>query len=87
MRDSVVVPLLDMSAIDEMYGTLSAPKFVPLSRCRSGNTRFRNGDVLFAKITPCVQNGKSALVRNIEGDLGFGSSEFYVLRATNPNYS
>lgn len=41
-----------------------------------------NGDVLFAKITPCMQNGKSAIAENLVGGLGFGSTEFHVLRPT-----
>ena len=76
-----MVPLYEMAEIDEFAGTLRTPSMVPLSSCRSGRTRFRKGDVLFAKITPCVQNGKCALADGIPGDLGFGSSEFYVVRA------
>ncbi|GAB6166182.1 hypothetical protein JCM19992_21820 [Thermostilla marina] len=75
-----MVPLYEMADIDEFAGTLRSPRMVRLASCRSGRTKFRNGDVLFAKITPCVQNGKSALVRGVPGDLAFGSSEFYVLR-------
>lgn len=78
--DDMDVPFYEMAAIDEFAGRLREPTMVPLDKCRSGRTKFRNGDVLFAKITPCVQNGKSALVNGIKGDLGFGSSEFYVLR-------
>jgi type I restriction enzyme S subunit len=75
------VPFYEMAAIDELTGTLRTPTMVPLASCRSGKTKFRNGDVLFARITPCVQNGKSALVTGVEGGIGFGSTEFYVLRA------
>jgi type I restriction enzyme, S subunit len=79
-HDDQSVPLYEMAAIDEVRGTLREPRIVSLGSCRSGRSKFRNGDVLFAKITPCVQNGKSALANGIDGDLGFGSSEFYVLR-------
>ena len=79
-HDDQRVPLYEMAAIDEFRGTLREPRIVSLGSCRSGRSKFRNGDVLFAKITPCVQNGKSALANGIAGDLGFGSSEFYVLR-------
>ncbi len=78
--DDRAVPLFEMAAIDEYSGTLCEPKFVPLGTCRSGKTKFQNGDILFAKITPCVENGKSAIVAGVDGDLAFGSSEFYVLR-------
>ena len=43
-------------------------------------TVFRNGDVLFAKITPCMENGKGAIVHNLANGYGAGSTEFIVLR-------
>ena len=46
-----------------------------------GYTPFRKGDVLFAKITPCMENGKMAVVPNLVSEYGFGSTEFHVLRA------
>ncbi|WP_269798775.1 restriction endonuclease subunit S [Aquidulcibacter paucihalophilus] len=47
--------------------------------------RFRNGDALLARITPCLENGKSAFVQNLpEGEVGWGSTEFIVLRARAP---
>ena len=81
--DDIEVPLYDMGSIDEYTGSLREPTFVRLANCRSGKTKFQNNDVLFAKITPCVQNGKSALVAGIPSNLAFGSSEFYVLRPKN----
>ncbi|MFN3152902.1 restriction endonuclease subunit S [Bremerella sp.] len=45
-----------------------------------GYTYFENGDVLVAKITPCMENGKAALVEGLEHDVAFGSTEFHVLR-------
>lgn len=47
----------------------------------SGGTKFQNRDVLFARITPCLENGKTGLVDFLEpGEVGFGSTEFIVLR-------
>jgi type I restriction enzyme S subunit len=44
--------------------------------------KFRNEDTLFARITPCLENGKTGLVRDLPGDgVGFGSTEFIVMRA------
>lgn len=43
-----------------------------------GYTTFKNGDILFAKITPCTENGKIAMVNNMPEDVGFGSTEFIV---------
>jgi len=51
------------------------------SREAAGYTTFSNGDVLFAKITPCMENGKGAIVDRLIGGHGFGSTEFHVLRA------
>ncbi len=50
---------------------------------REGNSgaKFKNGDTLFARITPCLENGKTGLVRKLPGDgIGFGSTEFIVMR-------
>ena len=46
----------------------------------SGGSRFINGDTLFARITPCLENGKICQVRNLQNNTGFGSTEFHVLR-------
>lgn len=48
---------------------------------KKGFTYFQRGDVVLAKITPCFENGKSALADNLEHPIGFGSTEFHVLRA------
>jgi type I restriction enzyme S subunit len=53
----------------------------------SGGSKFRNGDTLMARITPCLENGKTALVNILEdNEVGFGSTEYIVLRAK-PNIS
>jgi len=47
----------------------------------SGGTKFLNGDVVVARITPCLENGKTALITQLnDGEVGFGSTEFIVLR-------
>lgn len=49
----------------------------------SSGTKFNNGDILFARITPCLQNGKTAIVDFLdEEEIGVGSTEFLVLRPT-----
>jgi len=52
-----------------------------LSTVRSGFACFAEGDVLFAKITPCMENGKGCVARGLTNSIGFGSTEFHVLRA------
>ena len=51
---------------------------------KKGFTNFQNGDVLFAKITPCMENGKGAIAKSLRNGYGFGSTEFHVFR---PDYS
>lgn len=46
-----------------------------------GFTYFAENDILFAKITPCMENGKGGLVTNLTNFVGFGSTEFHVIRA------
>ncbi len=50
-----------------------------------GFVKFQNGDLLWAKITPCMQNKKSVVVDNLLNGNGFGSTEFFVMRAKNKN--
>jgi type I restriction enzyme S subunit len=56
----------------------------------SGGTKFRNGDTIMARITPCLENGKTAKVNILEdGEVGFGSTEYIVFRAketTDPDF-
>ena len=55
-----------------------------------GGTKFRNMDTIMARITPCLENGKTAQVRCLDnGEVGFGSTEYIVFRAkegTDPDY-
>ena len=53
----------------------------PISELWNGYTYFRRGDILVAKITPCFENGKGAWLENLPTEIGFGSTEFHVLRA------
>ena len=62
--------LVDMA--DEEYG-----------KVKKGFTYFENNDVLFAKITPCMENGKGAIVHGLTNGIGMGSTEFHVLRPIN----
>ena len=62
--------LVDMA--DEEYG-----------KVKKGFTYFENNDVLFAKITPCMENGKGAIAYGLTNGIGVGSTEFHVLRPIN----
>lgn len=75
------VTFVPMQAVDEHYGMIKERLTRPYSEVKKGYTSFQAGDVLFAKITPCMENGKAAIARDLENNIGFGSTEFHVLRA------
>jgi len=71
-------------------GTFDNSVIRPYSEVKTGFTYFAENDVIFAKITPCFENGKGALLSNLGSKIGFGSTEFHVLRSvykkTMPEY-
>jgi type I restriction enzyme S subunit len=75
-----VVTFVPMAAVDENSGTIQDPERRRYSQVVKGYTPFIDNDVLFAKITPCMQNGKAAIARDLSNGLGFGSTEFHILR-------
>ena len=78
--EGAVVSFVPMAAVDERFGAIAVLEERLLSDVSRGFTAFENGDVLFAKITPCMENGKIALARNLTNGVGRGSTEFFVLR-------
>ena len=81
MQRGTVAPYLNMAALPTSG---PSPDEAVLREFKSG-TRFRNGDTLFARITPCLENGKTAFVQSLaEGTVGWGSTEFIVMRAVQP---
>lgn len=73
------VSFLPMEAIGE-DGSLRLESEKDVSECFSGYTYFRDGDVCIAKITPCFENGKGAILRQLKGGIGFGTTELIVAR-------
>ena len=78
--DNTPTTFVPMSAVDEVMGAIVRPELRPYRQVRKGYTYFEEGDVLFAKITPCMQNGKHAIATGLRDGIGFGSTEFHVLR-------
>ena len=74
------ITFVPMEKVSAEYGEadLSLRKMVAEAK---GYTRFRNNDLIWAKITPCMENGKSAVVDNLKSGIGCGSTEFHVFRA------
>ena len=58
-----------MAAVSDVLGTITEPQVRTLGEVRKGYTHFADGDVIFAKITPCMENGKAASVRGMTNGL------------------
>jgi len=78
--DDTLTSFVPMAAVDEVQGVIADLQTRPYHRVKRGYTYFEEGDVLFAKITPSMQNGKSVITRGLIDGFGFGSTEFHVLR-------
>lgn len=81
--DDIEVTFLPMKCVEELTGRIDLSMVKELSEVRKGYTPFKNGDILFAKITPCMENGKVAIAHDLKNGLGFGSTEFHVIRLPN----
>ena len=83
MDNKTKVSFIPMEVLNENERDFIANEKKELSEVYKGYTYFRNEDVLLAKVTPCFENGKAAIASNLENGIGFGSSEFFVLRSSN----
>jgi type I restriction enzyme S subunit len=78
--NSMEVSFIPMNAVDANTGNIVSSEIKSLHAVRKGYTFFENNDILFAKITPCMQNGKHAIARDLRNGIGFGSTEFHVIK-------
>lgn len=76
----VEVTFLKMASVSE-EGKITNRVVRPYDEVKKGFTYFEEGDVLLAKITPCMENGKAAHAINLPKPVGFGSTEFHVFRS------
>lgn len=83
-QDDFMVSFVPMQNVSE-EGTVDASIIKYYGEVKKGFTYFQENDVLFAKITPCMENGKGGIARNLKNGVAFGSTEFHVLRP-NPNF-
>ena len=79
INDETMVSFVPMPAVSE-DGKIDCSDIRSYKEVRKGFTYFAENDVLFAKITPCMENGKGAVARGLENGIGSGSTEFHVLR-------
>ncbi|SNV74345.1 Type I restriction modification DNA specificity domain [Pasteurella dagmatis] len=88
LPDDLDISFLPMSLVSE-YGQVIGFETRKVYKVKKGYTAFKNKDIIFAKITPCFENGKAALLNDLENGYGFGSTEFHVIRSQNncnPNF-
>ncbi len=81
LADDTPVSFIPMPAVSETSPVLDVSQTRPLGSVRKGYTHFADGDVLFAKITPCMENGKGAVASGLKNGLGCGTTELVVMRS------
>ena len=79
LHKDLMVSFVPMPAVSEK-GEIDASETKSYDEVKTGFTYFAEQDVLFAKITPCMENGKGAVAKGLCNGIGFGSTEFHVLR-------
>ena len=77
--DDYELSFIPMQSVSE-NGNIDTSTIKHYKEVKTGFTYFRENDVLFAKITPCMENGKGCVAKNLKNKIGFGSTEFHVLR-------
>lgn len=87
LPDDLEVSFFPMVSLSEIYGEITEPQTRLLKDVKNGFTNFSEGDVVFAKITPCMENGKSAIIGKLVNGIGYGTTEFYVLRCNENLYN
>lgn len=80
LPDELDVSFVPMESVNE-GGGISKSEIKKLGEVRKGYTYFEENDVLFAKITPCMENGKGAIAVSLKNNIAMGSTEYYVFRA------
>ncbi|OQW87914.1 MAG: hypothetical protein BWK72_11525 [Rhodoferax ferrireducens] len=80
LHDDLDVSFVPMAAVEALSGGIDVSTVRKYAGVKKGYTHFRDGDILFAKVTPCMENGKMAIARKLVNGVGFGSTEFHVLR-------
>ena len=79
LSDTDMISFVPMPSVSE-NGYLQDVADEEYGKVKKGFTYFENNDVLFAKITPCMENGKGAIAQELTNGIGMGSTEFHVLR-------
>ena len=79
LSDTDNMSFIPMEDISDDYGEWTGKRVGSKSNVK-GYTKFQDGDIIWARITPCMQNGKSAILTNLVNGKGYGSTEFHIIR-------
>ena len=89
-NDETVISFVPMSQIDDQFSYDFTYELKQWKTCKKGFTHFADGDLGFAKISPCFENRKSVIFSNLKNGYGAGTTELYILRnfceGLNPKY-
>lgn len=80
LEDDTVASFLPMIGLPELHSGTLEPEERPWGRIKKGYTHFTDGDVVIAKITPCFENGKAAVISGLANRVGAGTTELHVVR-------
>ena len=80
--EKMMISFIPMESVNEIYAEINDNKNCIVAESK-GFTRFQEGDLLWAKITPCMENGKFAIAKDLINGYGCGSTEFHVIRPKN----
>ncbi|GGA41986.1 hypothetical protein GCM10007416_13650 [Kroppenstedtia guangzhouensis] len=83
--DDNICSFVPMAVVDDFTGSISVLEERPFGEVKKGYTYFEENDVLFAKITPCMENGKVAVAKGLTNKFGFGTTEFHIIRCSHLN--
>jgi len=79
LSDTDNMSFIPMEDISDDYGEWTGKRVGSKSNVK-GYTKFQDGDIIWARITPCMQNGKSTILTNLVNGKGYGSTEFHIIR-------
>ncbi|MGR8980514.1 MAG: hypothetical protein ACU84H_10555 [Gammaproteobacteria bacterium] len=84
--EETIVSFAEMADLNEKQSQINHSQEKTIKELKKGGlSYFKDNDVLLAKMTPCFENGKSGLAKNLKNGIGFGSTEFFVLRGKEIN--
>jgi len=80
IKDNILVSFVPLPNIDKEFGVMDTSIKRNIQDVKKGYTYFKEGDVIFTKVTPSMENGNFAIANSLFNGIGFGSSEYYIFR-------